>query len=309
METTNRDRQWITPPSSKLTLGTVQFGLDYGVANQTGRPSYRNCLAIIEKAYTCGIRYFDTAAAYGTSEEVLGKALRELGIANEVVVISKSVPLPQDSQEPRMAKKLIESSLRKSLQNLELDQIPIYLLHRESDLPNIESLSDLREKGLIGRIGVSVDTPEGANRASKEPLIDAVQLPHNLLDRRFEHQSWLSNKAPEDLLFARSAFLQGLLLMPEESIPHFLQSIIPIRNKVTAIADEIGIDMIELCLRYCLSCRSIDSVLIGVDTIQHLEQNIEAAKRGPLPEEIIRKIVNVVPDLPEAVIRPSLWQK
>lgn len=294
---------------ARLTLGTVQFGLAYGIANQGGKPAYATCRDIMAEAYAAGIRCFDTAAAYGESESVLGKALAELGIADTVTLVSKSSPLNPAIKDSKVIEQQITTSLENSLRRLGLEQLPIYLFHRDDDLRWMDILAGLRERGLVRRIGVSVDTASGAEAAANNPLVEAVQLPHNLFDHRFSAGPIFKTKADSTLLFARSAFLQGLLLMPEERIPKGLNAVITVRRQVEKIAADAGMGMAELCLRYSLSFPSIDSVLIGVDTVQQLKENAAMAARGPLPADLLQHLQQVVPDFPESIVRPSLWPK
>lgn len=294
---------------SRLTLGTAQFGLAYGIANQAGKPAYETCREIMAEAYAAGIRCFDTAAAYGESESVLGKALAELAITDSVTLISKCRPLDPAIDDPEVVRLRINTLLENSLKNLGVEQLPVYMFHRDVDLRWISILADLQERGLIARIGVSVETPNGAEAAANEPLVEALQLPHNLFDHRFSKGSWFKDKAGKRLLFARSAFLQGLMLMPEERIPEGLNAVIPVRRQVEKIAADAGMGMAELCLRYSLSFPSIDSVLIGVDSVQQLKQNTAMAARGPLSTEVVERINSVVPDFPDSIVRPSLWPK
>jgi len=261
------------------------------------------------EAFAAGIRFFDTAAAYGESESVLGKILSELGIADQVVVVSKSLPLEADLSESKAIRESLRTCLLESLKRLKLERLPVYLFHRDPDLAFIEILAEIRDAGLVERIGVSVDTPQGAQAAAEEPLVDAIQLPHNLLDHRFAESPWFTHKEPRTRLFARSAFLQGLLLMPEERIPETLHSVLPVRRKVNVIAAEAGVSMAELCLRYSLSFPAIDSVLIGVDNVSQLKENIAIATKGPLPSDLIHRINESVPDFPETIVRPALWAK
>lgn len=294
---------------ARLTLGTVQFGLAYGIANQSGKPSYAICREIVAEAFAAGIRFFDTAAAYGESESVLGKALAELGITDQVVVVSKSCPLDTMRNEIGATRDFMKASLLKSLKHLGLERLPVYLFHLDADLAFIDILAEMRDGGLVESIGISVDTPQGALAAAEAPLVDAIQLPHNLLDQRFAESPWFTRKEARTRIFARSAFLQGLLLMPEERIPEALHSVIPVRRKIEAIAAEAGVGMAELCLRYSLGFPAIDSVLIGVDNVNQLKENIAIAARGPLPSELILQITESVPDFPETIVRPSLWPK
>ncbi len=298
------------PAYSRLTLGTVQFGLAYGIANQSGKPDEKTCREIIAEAYAAGIRCFDTAAAYGESESVLGRAMTDLKISESVTVVSKCRPLDPKISDPKTIRLQLEASIADSIKRLRVEHIPVFLFHRDADLPWIEVLAALRERGLIHRIGISVDTASGIEAAVKEPQVEAIQLPHNLFDHRFSGTQYFKEEESERrLLFARSAFLQGLLLMPEARIPVGLQSVIPTRRRVEQIAAAAGLSMPELCLRYSLSFPAVDSVLIGVDNVKQLKENVAMAARGPLPADVLQQIKQAVPDFPESIVRPSQWHK
>jgi aryl-alcohol dehydrogenase-like predicted oxidoreductase len=114
---------------SRLMLGTVQFGLDSGGANRAGQPAYNTAREILACAIEHGINCFDTAAAYGGSEAVLGRALRELGVRDRVTVVTKVPPLPAGLNGLE-ARAMIETSVRQSMQRLGLDVLPLCLFHR-----------------------------------------------------------------------------------------------------------------------------------------------------------------------------------
>lgn len=293
---------------SRIMLGTVQFGMNYGIANSNGRPDYKTCLEITAAALESGINCFDTAAAYGESEQVLGRALAELNTAGKVVLVSKSRPVSEAELSADEVEGFIEESLRQSLRNLSIEVLPVFLLHRDADLVWMEALHRMKEKGLVRHIGISVDTAEGAKRAVAHGLTEAVQLPHNLFDRRFSSGSLFSRVGEREIkLFTRSAFLQGLLLMPEEKIPASLSEVIPVRRKLEALARKAGMGMPELCLRYSLSFPEITSVLIGVDTVEQMRENAAIMQRGPLDEPLLELIYECVPDFSETIVRPSCW--
>lgn len=295
---------------SRLTLGTAQFGSHYGLANTTGKPSYETCRDIVAKAVECGIRCIDTATAYGDSETLLGRAIAELKIKDEIVVVSKSYPFDFTALSVGEIESRIEKSLLESLANLQLDSLPVFLFHREHHLSWISVLEKLRQRGLIQHIGISADSENGAWAGLDDPLVSAMQLPFNLLDHRFSREPFLQKvESVGTILFARSAFLQGLLLMPEEKIPAFLQSVVPVRRKVEQLAEKAGMSMPELCLRYSLSFPAITSVLIGVETVDQVEDNANTALKGPLDPGLVKEIQAAVPDFPEDIVRPSLWPK
>ncbi|HNX33333.1 MAG TPA: aldo/keto reductase [Kiritimatiellia bacterium] len=288
-------------PFSKLMLGTVQFGLEYGIANVSGKPSFERVCDILTAAYEGGVRSLDTAAAYGNSEEVVGAALGRLGLGDAMTVVSKVPPIP--SATDAEAERFIEQTVVCSLRRLRLERLPVCLLHREDDLKFLPVLEKLIGKGLIEGAGVSLDSSRFLAQAAS---VRFIQLPANVLDRRYE-AFWpvaLQNKTH---VFSRSVYLQGLLLMPEERIRPNLSEVVPVRRKLEAVARDAGLAWAELCMRYVLSNPAITSVLTGVDTAEQMRENLRLAAQGPLPEEVLRRVRECVPVLPESLVRPALW--
>lgn len=278
---------------SRFVLGTVQFGMDYGIANTQGKPSMERVKAILRCALNGGITALDTAAAYGDSEIVLGRALSELGVKDKFDVVTK-IPSLEKSESPEGT---IRASLEKSLKNLGMEHIPMALLHCEEDLQYLPLLEEQVKRGLIGAAGISIDSYAYADKVVDTPC---VQVPCNLLDRRFNE---LIGKRTGRQTFIRSVYLQGLLMMPEEKIPDNLRELIPYRRKLEAL----GMPLAELCVRYLFSMPGNVSVLTGVDTPEQLQMNIELADKGALPADIFNAALEAVPLLPERLIRPSLW--
>ena len=107
----------------RLVLGTAQLGMNYGIANRSGKPSSRETNAIIQRAWGEGIRVFDTAQAYGDSESILGEQFAALNIQNDVKVVSKVV-----LTDPLQWKD-IEQKIRNSLTRLNISKLYGLLLH------------------------------------------------------------------------------------------------------------------------------------------------------------------------------------
>ena len=286
---------------SKLILGTVQFGLNYGIANSEGKPDLNKVRAILRCAADHGIRILDTAAAYGDSETVIGTVFAEdSALKNHFQVVSKIPPLPQNVS-PEEIQSTIENSVDASLRNLRIDQLYGILFHREEDASKLPLLKELQKKGKVRLCGFSVDgfLPEEISEA------EMIQVPGNVLDRRFIP---FPRKKPQKL-FVRSVYLQGLLMMPEEKIPSVLAGVIPYRRKLAALAEENSLGPAELYMRYLLSFPEIDGVLTGVDNPEQLEYNLHMASGGPLDENLQQKIRDLIPELPELWIHPKLWPK
>jgi len=282
---------------SKLVLGTVQFGLKYGIANQGGQVDYDEVKRILSAALDGGIDTLDTAAAYGESETVLGRAMAELGIRDRLTVVSKVRPVPEGVDAERFVRDSVESSLRK----LGLERIPLVLLHHEEDAPYLGALQELKRQGLIGGAGISIDSSAYPREVE---TVEAIQHPCNVLDRRFD--GLIARRAAAGLkTFFRSAYLQGLLLMPEENIRPELSEIIPWRRKLAAF----GLPLKELCLRYALSQPGDTGVLFGVDSLEQLRENLRLAASGPLPADLFAEVKAAIPLLPETLIRPFCWNR
>ena len=196
-----------------LVLGTAQLGLPYGIANKTGQPDQDVATAIIREAWNGGIRKFDTAQAYGESEKVLGNAFDNLNIKHSAKVITKFSPNQNHNDENEM-----RNSILTSLNNLGIDKLHGILLHKEEYLNYWhEGLSDkligFRSEGLVEHLGVSVSNPKFAKKALEEKDISIIQVPSNILDRRFELTGIF--KKAEDNFFdvPLCSFVLGILLL------------------------------------------------------------------------------------------------
>jgi aryl-alcohol dehydrogenase-like predicted oxidoreductase len=292
---------------SKMMLGTVQFGLNYGVANISGKPSYDTARDIIKAAYENGVNCLDTSPNYGDCEEVLGRALTELGLGDKMQVISKIEEMGSSNFSDSESEKYIDKSIETSLEHLKIDSLGACLIHAESDIKYVKTLQRLEKAGLIRGAGISLDT----NKYCEDVIslgIKYVQLPYNILDKRFD--SFLPEAQANGIkIFTRSAYLQGLLLMPEEKIMSNLNAVIPVRRRLEKLAADASMSMSELCLRFVLSNPAITSVLTGVDNVKQLNENLQLLRKGPLPEELYLEAKAAVPLLPENIIRPYLWKR
>ena len=292
---------------SKLMLGTVQFGLNYGIANTVGKPSYETARDIIQAAYESGVNCLDTAAGYGDSEAVLGRALAELNLKDKMQVISKVPGITQQNLSESAAERFIVESVENSLARLGVKRLAACLFHVEQDIRYIGILQSLEKKGLIGGAGISLDTNHYCDDVIAAG-IKYVQLPYNVLDKRFDSFFPLAQQNGI-AVFTRSVYLQGLLLMPEDKIRESLLEVIPVRRRLACLAVEAGMDMSELCMRFVLSNPAITSILTGVDNNEQLRQNLQLMGKAPLPTALYQKVKASVPILEEKIIRPSLWNR
>ena len=286
---------------SRLMLGTVQLGMPYGIANRRGQPEYGDVVGIVAAAFDGGVNCFDTAASYGTSEEVLGRALDELGVADRVFVVTKVHPLADgELASTELASRAIERSVMESRRRLRLDCLPAVLFHRIADAAHLYVLEQLREKGWLRHFGVSCDhRPEPAAELVTAEYVSALQLPGSILDQRHERSGVIRDAASRGMaVFMRSVYLQGLLLMPESDVPSALRDVIPVRRSLALIAGEAAMTLAELALRYMLARDGVTCVLVGVETVAQVRENLACFAAAPCPKMCWRRSAGRRPRCP-----------
>ncbi|HRJ72360.1 MAG TPA: aldo/keto reductase [Terrimicrobiaceae bacterium] len=289
-------------------LGTVQFGLNYGIANRTGAPSHSEVCAMLVAGAEGGINCLDTARTYGNSEEVLGRALEETGLKDHYFVVTKidsQIPPDLTGEETKAA---IQKSLEESLRRLRLDVLPLVLLHRDDYPAQMDALESMRERGLTKRCGVSLGFPNNAPAFLSHPALAAIQAPVNVLDRRFD-EAIRAAKSKSAFVFARSTYLQGLLLMDDASTPPHLLSIRDERAIFHKMAADLGITPSALLLKAALQRDDLDAVVFGVETITQLRENLAVFHSDPLPEDLLKTIHDYRYHGPEWMLHPALWSE
>lgn len=285
----------------RLALGTVQFGLDYGIANTEGQVAPSEVASILALARQMGISTLDTAINYGQSESVLGQC----GIA-EWQVVTKLPALPESVGDVAA---WVQEHMRRSLARLGVASVHAVLLHRPQDLLGAQGrallagLKDLQLQGLAAKTGISVYSPEELECFYALHHFDLVQAPFSILDQRLLVSGWLTKLNDMGVeVHTRSAFLQGLLLMDAAQRPAKFARWQHVWQCWDDWLAQHGLTPLQACLRYPLSLLHIDRVLVGVDNSLHLQQILDAAA-GTLPPP---------PDwalpLDPELILPSLWK-
>ena len=265
----------------KLALGTVQFGLEYGIANRSGRVSLADATSIVRRARASGIDTLDTAMAYGDAERRLG----EIGVADWHVV--SKLPAIPDPCDDVMG--WVLSALRDSMVRLQVTRLEGLLLHRPDQLLGsrgpllYEALQQLKHLGLVEKIGVSIYDPAELDRLCGSFQLDLVQAPFNLLDRRLIETGWMHRLAEQQTeLHVRSVFLQGLLLMPSHRRPATFARWSSLFSALDVWLLQEGMTPPAACLRDATSFAGISRVVIGVDSVPQLVEALDAAE-GPAP--------------------------
>lgn len=286
----------------KLALGTVQFGLNYGVANTAGRVSTEMADAILRGAQLSGIDMLDTAVGYGDSELVLGR----LGVQRWKVV-SKLPAVPEGC--PDVAR-WVKSQLHESLKRLGIQRLHGLLLHRPGQLlENVgadlyAALQSLKNEGFVGKVGVSVYGHAELDALCSNYKLDLVQAPLNIVDRSLVDSGWASRLKDSGVeVHTRSAFLQGLLLMPANKRPVRFNRWSDIWQEWDNWLLATGLTPVQACLRYANSLDAIDRVLIGVDTVTQLNEVVSAANG------VLTSLPAFKPLQDDRLINPASWDQ
>lgn len=287
---------------NRLALGTVQFGLPYGIANQAGQVSRLEATAMLQLAAANGIDTLDTAIAYGESEICLG----EVGVQGYKLV-TKLPPVPDECAD---INDWVEGQMAASLSRLGVEAVYGLLLHRTEQLLDpkgkeiYHALQGLKNSGRVEKIGVSIYAPRELDAITQQFCLDLVQAPFNLIDRRLQTSGWLQKLKAEGVeIHTRSAFLQGLLLMPQAAIPNRFAPWHHVWHTWHQWLADHNVSAVQACLAYPLSFSEIDRVVVGADSASQLTQIISAANRvphGDLPELQCEE---------ENLINPANWPK
>lgn len=281
----------------KITLGTVQFGINYGISNTHGVPSDEALKAIFLTAQEAGIEQLDTAQAYGNAEERLG-----LFSGKYFKIITK---FPNVATEEEL-----EIALSQSLLRLKSDSVYGYLAHNADILiekPFLwETLQKAKKDNKVNKIGFSLYNPEQLDQLlSLNCIPDLVQLPYSILDRKFESKlSVLKDLGTE--IHVRSVFLQGLYFMNPNELPQKLQSLQPALVELQEVCKENGMAVGDVALNYVISNPNIDQIVMGVETAAQLKENIQMVSNWKLNSNLFSKI-EAIEIKDKSLLNPVNW--
>lgn len=257
----------------KLGLGTAQFGLAYGVTNENGKVPDTEIAAILQVARTQNVEAIDTAATYGTSEEALG---RHLDINDTFKIVTKTLPINQAAIGKKDIQLVVEG-FAGSLKRLKRSKVHGLLVHSSKDLMarNSEALMaelhGLKRKGCVEKIGVSVYSGEEIDRIIAKHEIDIIQLPINAFDQRLIFSGHLDRlKSLGIEIHARSAFLQGLLVVKPEQLPEKFQKIRNFLAEYCRYLEQHGLTQIEGALDFLKQLNQIDCLIVGATTVANM---------------------------------------
>lgn len=289
----------------RLGLGTVQFGLDYGISNKGGQNTDADALEIVQEAGRQGLRVIDTAPAYGDSELALGRCLPS---DHGFKIVTKTPIFDSDPITQSDVGKL-HKSFKSSLTNMAQESLYGLLVHHAEDLLTENGhllwneMQSLRDQGLVQKIGVSAYDAFQIDSVLDRYSIDIIQLPVNVFDQRLitsGHLVKLRELGVE--IHARSAFLQGLLLMSLEDIPGHFESALPAISRYQLGLKERNLSLPVAALSFVKDIPEVDCVIIGVNSRRQLIENIDAF-RSNIKTDFAEFAVD-----DKAIIDPTVWR-
>ena len=289
---------------SKLILGTVQFGLNYGINNFIGKLTEHEVFNLLETAYDLGIRTLDTAEAYGDSHKIISHFQKKSN--NKFNIISKysssNIEYPRD----------IIQRIKVHCFDFNVNYLEGYLFHSYIDFKNYfnkdpEILNKLNNSGLVKKIGVSVYSNDEIEELLKFKSISLIQLPFNLFDNEFQRKEILEKVKERNIeIHTRSVFLQGLFFKNINTLNSNFSSLKSNLEKINNLTQNYNVEMNSLALNYVVDKKYIDKVLIGVDSINQLTKNIESLN-NVFDTNIFKKIDSIQIEN-KKLLNPTNWK-
>lgn len=264
---------------AKIIIGTVQFGLNYGVTNHEGMVSSFEVKKILDSAASYGLKTIDTARLYGESEDVLG-----LHHHNRFEIITKFSYVPENSTEEQ-TKVFVQENLNTSLEKLKISSTKALLVHNVADFlkyPKVilELSEELKKQGKIEQFGVSLYNPEQAKKVLEIFTPDIIQFPMNVFDQTFIESGALELMKKKGVeTHIRSVFLQGIILQSAYKLDPFFDFFKPHYLNYEKFLNSNGLSHVMSALKFVLDNPLVDKFLIGVCSQVQLEEILEELQK------------------------------
>ncbi len=277
---------------SKFTLGTVQLGVNYGMANKTGKPDQEKAFAILDQAVKSGVRSLDTAAAYGTSEEVVGKWLSE---RNEEMFVTSKFKLKTDDPLSELETQIRNTTSR-------IPAVSGYMFHDADQMRKHSALVKdrllrMKEESDMVFVGSSVYTKEDVSDFLDIGYLEAIQIPMSVLDTRIVTSGLLSELEKRGIMvFVRSIFLQGMLCM--DHAPERFSFMENSLSEMREVADFEGMSLKDLSLSFIRDLPGVTSLVLGAETPEQVLENGEAMNIKSLSDAAKSQILEISKRVP-----------
>jgi aryl-alcohol dehydrogenase-like predicted oxidoreductase len=294
----------------QIALGTVELGLPYGFGldGGTSQPSFEQCERLLHAALDHGIRFIDTARAYGESEEVLGRCLA--GRWPELVLTTKVGPLQLNGLSDAEVDTAIAQSVDRSLGLLRTDRVDWLMIH-SATLSNVQQVSRLiepierlRQQGKIRAFGASI-YDDALRTSLGVPEFQCLQTAASVIDRRVEKELARSANCGKDFII-RSVLLRGALTEKFHALPASMQPLRDAIAQLNEVATRAGLSLTELAYRYAGDFDGL--MLVGTASIDELQQAIGFVDRGSLSSDVLAEIRSM-DCLEDRFLNPAQWPK
>ncbi len=295
----------------KLCLGTVQFGMDYGIQG-AHQQSYEKIDEIIDYAIKHGVRVFDSASAYGEAEEILGHFFRRNEVQKKgIKVVSKLAAGLFDNADKDEWAEIAVSNAQQSLDNLSVDTLEAYLFHNASYIYEpyaVNALYEVKKKGLCRRVGASIYSPEEAMKVLEYREIDAIQIPYNVFDQRLDACGFFMKARERNVqVYARSTLLQGLVMMDPRDLPKGMKFAKGYLEDFESICRKYQISKLKAAVSFVEKQEGIDYIVFGVDSLEQLKEYLYMQNETK-PDETIEEIRLRYNTVEERLVNPTMWE-
>lgn len=296
---------------SAISLGTVEIGLNYGIAagGAAQRPDEAQADRLLHRALDLGINFIDTARAYGESEAIIGRSLHSR--RKEFFLCSKVLSYQDENLSSSELRARVTASVQESLRALQTDVIDMMMIHSaptevidRGEITGI--LEDLRQTGYFRFIGASVYGEESALKAIESGRYDCLQIAYSMLDRRPEQRVIPAAEKHDIGIVTRSVLLKGALTHRYRFLPEGLNSLKGAVERLAQAAGAAVEDLPEAAYRYVLSREVPQTVLVGTGELAELEAVVRYAERGPLDPATVERIRGVCVEN-ENDLNPGTW--
>jgi aryl-alcohol dehydrogenase-like predicted oxidoreductase len=290
------------PNLPKRTLGRT--GLDvttlgYGAMELRGEPrgpavSESEADAILNAVLDAGINFIDTSPDYGRSEEHIGRAIshrrREFFLASKCGCLVGAAPAPSGQRNPHVfTAENVRAGVEQSLRRMKTEFLDLVQFHISPSKAELEAegalaeLLKLRDEGKVRFIGMSGTLPNLREHIAMG-VFDEFQIPYSALER--EHEAAIAEASAAGAgIVIRGGVARGAPTDWARARPN-----LPVQDRWEAAKlDELldGMSRMEFTLRFTLSDSNLDTTIVGTRNPAHLQQNLDAAAKGPLPESVV----------------------
>ncbi len=296
----------------KLCLGTVQFGMDYGVQGGL-RPLEEAVSKMLSLALDKGIDHFDTAPVYGNAEEILGDYRKNNpDNAGKMQIVSKLSSEAFTGKEKSLWADIAVKHAEAGLRRLRISELEAFLFHNAEyifDENAVQALCTVCQRHMAKKIGVSIYSPQEAMKALDYEEIKVIQIPYNAFDQRLDKCGFFEKAERKGVeVYARSSLLQGLMMMEPERLPNRMQFAKKYLEIFKAVCREYQISPLKAAVGYVARHPGIDYVVFGVDNEMQLSEYLSIQGEG-IPEDMVNVLQKEFENAEERLVNPALWEE